>query len=329
MKTNCIEFNKLGHEPFFDFLKAYAIICVLISHTCYTLPFINKLYPFLWLEMQVPIFVLIQAFHVLKKTNNQLSIKKLFKRIILPFLIIQFTIFILNLIKDANIDYNQIINVLIYGGYGPGAYYPWVYIQLAIILYFLRPLFNKGNFIKTAIIWIAVCECFEIIESCINMHEYIHRLTAIRYLFLIFLAWVWIKKGIVINKTTLTLSIISMMSIFYFGYYHFNNEPFFYNTNWSYHRWPCYFYIAFLFCYLLNILYKKISKVSIIDNAIRFLAKYSYDIFLVQMAIIAVVPNCNFIENKNLAIIIWIMLVWTISLLGGYLFSKTYSYFLK
>ena len=68
MKAICIEFNKLGHEPFLDFLKAYAIICVLIGHT---FPLLNQSgYPF-WAGLQVPIFVLIQAFHVLKNKSSK------------------------------------------------------------------------------------------------------------------------------------------------------------------------------------------------------------------------------------------------------------------
>lgn len=329
MESFHIEFNKLGYDPLLDFFKAYAIVGVLISHTCYTLPYFNKLCPFFWVEMQVPIFVLIQAFHVLKKPSSELNLKKLFIRIVLPFIIVQFGIIFISLIhKNTNII--QVVKIFIYGGgYGPGSYYPWIYIQLAIILYFVKPLFEKGNLINQLIVWIGICEGLEILESCINIPDFFHRLLAVRYLFLIVLAWYWVKKGITINRVTLLLSILSMMSIAYFAYYSFNNEPFFYNTVWSYHRWPCYFYVSTLLCYLLNILYKKISKVSIINKVIKFLAKCSYEIFLTQMAVIAILPNLNYIKNEYFALILWILLVWTVSLAGGYIFNKFYSNFLK
>ena len=81
-----ITLNKSGYEPFFDFIKAYAILCVLMGHT---IPFLKETGYSLWYGMQVPLFVLIQSFHALKKENYSFSIKKISKRIIYPFLLIQ------------------------------------------------------------------------------------------------------------------------------------------------------------------------------------------------------------------------------------------------
>ena len=86
MKMIKITLNKSGYEPFFDFIKAYAILCVLMGHT---IPFLKETGYSLWYGMQVPLFVLIQAFHALKKESFSFSIKKISKRIIYPFLLIQ------------------------------------------------------------------------------------------------------------------------------------------------------------------------------------------------------------------------------------------------
>lgn len=325
MKAIQVDLNKTGFEPFFDFLKAYAIICVLIGHT---FPFMDKVGAPFWLGMQVPIFVLVQAFHVLKKPYSRLDLKKLFYRILLPYLVVLLGIILVYLLL-GEINNTVIIKGLIDGGYGPGSYYPWVYIQLAIILHFVRPLFDKGNTAGQAILWIVVCEGFEILESCINLPDPIHRLLAVRYLFLIYLSWRWVKEGIVINKVTILLSILSGLSIAYFFYCKFDNEPLFYTTGWSCHRWPCYFYVSTLLCYLLHIIYVSISKISFVGGAINFLAKCSYEIFLVQMAVIALLPKFRFIENKYLALSLWITVVWTISLVGGYVFNRVYSNILK
>lgn len=42
-----ITLNKSDYEPFFDFIKAYAILCVLMGHT---IPFFerNRLQPLVW-----------------------------------------------------------------------------------------------------------------------------------------------------------------------------------------------------------------------------------------------------------------------------------------
>lgn len=82
--TKAITFSKTGYEPFIDFIKAYAIICVLIG---YTLPIAYMGYG-LWAGMQVPLFILVQTFHFYKRDDVNLNIKKLFQRIVLPFIIV-------------------------------------------------------------------------------------------------------------------------------------------------------------------------------------------------------------------------------------------------
>lgn len=325
MKTIQILFNNTGYEPFIDFLKAYAIICVLIGHT---FPHVDKIgYP-LWIGMQVPIFVLIQAYHVLKRPSYKLDLKKIFLRILLPYAIVLSGI-ILVYIFSGNFNKQQITIGLISGGYGPGSYYPWIYIQIAILFHFIHPIFNKINIGKQAIMWIAICEGFEILESCVSLPNFIHRLLAIRYLFLIYLAWRWVIEGIVINKSTIFISLLSGLSIAYFFYCNFDNEPFFYNTGWNYHRWPCYYYVSTLFCYLLYLVYCKVYLHKLINKLFKFLAKCSYEIFLIQLAVITILPQFSFIENKYIAYIYWIIVVWITSLAGGYLFNIVYSKFLK
>lgn len=196
-------------------------------------------------------------------------------------------------------------------------------------MHFVRPLFDRGNTLSQTIFWIVVCEGFEILESCINIPDSIHRLLAIRYLFLIYLSWRWVKEGIIINKLTVLLSILSGLSIAYFYYGNFNNEPFFYTTGWSFHRWPCYFYVSTSLCYVLHVIYSSIYKISFIDRTIKFLAKCSYEIFLVQMSVIVVLPKFGFIGNKYLALSLWIIVVWISSLVGGYVFNRVYSNILK
>ena len=81
-----VTFNKSGYEPFIDFIKAYAILCVLMGHT---FPYLKASGYSLWYGMQVPLFILVQIFHVLKKENYSFSVKKMLKRIVCPFLFIQ------------------------------------------------------------------------------------------------------------------------------------------------------------------------------------------------------------------------------------------------
>ena len=110
--TTQIKLQKQGYEPFFDFLKAYAIICVLAGHT---LPLLHYVGAPLWINLQVPIFVLIQSFHVLKKDNPKFSFKKIWYRILLPYLIVQIVAFTVLLIQNG--DCNTLIINTLTGGY--------------------------------------------------------------------------------------------------------------------------------------------------------------------------------------------------------------------
>ena len=84
-----INFNKTGYDPFLDFIKAYAILAVLLGHT---FPFLDETGYFLWYGMQVPLFILVQVFHVLKKENYKLNLIQLFKRVFVPFIAVQVVI---------------------------------------------------------------------------------------------------------------------------------------------------------------------------------------------------------------------------------------------
>lgn len=107
-----IVLNKVGYDPFIDFIKAYSIICVLIAHT---FPFLHETgYP-LYYGMAVPLFILIQAFHVFKKESYSFNIKKVIHRVLLPFLIIQIGPICYQL-YNSNWDSSLIIKYIVGGG---------------------------------------------------------------------------------------------------------------------------------------------------------------------------------------------------------------------
>ena len=80
-----VELNKTGYDPFFTFMKGYAILCVLLAHA---IPNPDATGYALWGGMQVPLFLLIQTFHSFKR-KPKLNLGKILKRAILPFLLIQ------------------------------------------------------------------------------------------------------------------------------------------------------------------------------------------------------------------------------------------------
>lgn len=118
-----IVFEKTGYDPFIDFIKAYAIMCVLAGHT---IGFLNDLCSGLWLSMQVPLFVLIQVFHIYKKDTYRVSKEKIFWRILFPYIVLQLcltTIFIVC---------GKLDNTLLYGGLAGGWVWTWLVLSLGL-----------------------------------------------------------------------------------------------------------------------------------------------------------------------------------------------------
>ena len=335
IKVKTVSFNKSGYDPFIDFIKAYAIICVLIGHT---LPLHDYWGYGIWAGMQVPLFVLVQSFHSFKKDIPYINLKKIFLRVILPYILVQSIV----LLYLLNIDSTKIYYFLLSGGAGPGSYYPWVYIQIALLLPIIKKWLdkNKKNKTKICVSFLVICESFEILFSIIDMPDGLYRLLAIRYIFLLYLAWIWVRDGIFINKRTTLLSVISFIAIIYFEYFSVDDEVLFYNTAWKFHRWPCYYFVAVWGVYLLKILYNLLCNKTYIMSSIRLLAKCSYEIFLIQMIILYVYPSGyikdliimtginNHIIVDLLQLIIRIMVVFILSTLIGYYFNFYYNRFI-
>lgn len=107
--------NRLINDPFIDFLKAYAIIMVVFTHSIPS--FVHDLIlGCLWIDVQVPLFLLIQVFHAYKNEKiPEINMKKMAKRIVLPFAIIQIVIFVtLALFSEDNVC--KLLNISILTG---------------------------------------------------------------------------------------------------------------------------------------------------------------------------------------------------------------------
>lgn len=138
MENGVFIFKKEGHDSFIDYLKGLCILFVIMQHSMGGL-FQNYTLFMFWGRFAVPIFLLIQVFHFYRKGMEKVNWSKLFSRIIKPFLIFQLFLSIILLLLSYK-DMNGIIHSSIYyGGSGSGAYYPWIYIQFALLL----PLFSK------------------------------------------------------------------------------------------------------------------------------------------------------------------------------------------
>lgn len=211
-----------------------------------------------------------------------------------PFLAIQCLMVVYYLIRYflKNEDFTENMLLLVKnGGHGPGSYYIWIYLQFSIIL----PLFTKLVKKRYAAAYFIGCSIgFEIICSYIDMPDYIYRLLFLRYFFLVYLGYLWVKRGIVLNKINILLSIISITAI---GLLYYGKsfgltgeyEPLVFTTDWTIFHWFSYFlpwsFLSFFICKS----YKKVEG-SKIGAILLLVGKRSFEIFLFQMLVFQVSP---------------------------------------
>ncbi len=135
--------NKNGYDPFIDFIKGFCIISVVLTHS---LPMVcqdNLLFMF-WGGMAVPLFLLIQVFHAYKAgldSQKKILSLKIVKRIVIPFLLVLCFVGSIRVLKGDSI--NEVVLGFLTGGGGAGSYYPWIYIELAVLLVLFRPFLKR------------------------------------------------------------------------------------------------------------------------------------------------------------------------------------------
>lgn len=279
-----IEFNRIGYDPFIDFLKGICIVLIILNHCIPSDLRTQLLFP-VWGSPAVPIFFMIQVFHFYKKgiDATRLDFYKMWNRVVRPFLIVEVIIWaILFCMEYSNNTIPSLKDTLYILTGGPGTYYPWIYIQFALLLPLTRP-FVRIKSVYAMIVFVLFSQFAEMICASFSMPEWIYRLSFFRYIFLVYLGFLLATQGLTLNRTTLMLSIISVVSVFLFSYSSIDFSPYFYHVKaWSTCHWICYVYIAFFVIICLKVIYSYIGNHAF-SNFIRQIGKYSYEIYLFQL----------------------------------------------
>ena len=282
---NKITFCKEGHDVFIDYLKGVCILWVVMTHAFNSLIHDYTLF-FLWGDMAVPIFLLIQCVHVYKRDEapKPLNWTKIYHRIIRPFLILQLLIFILGL--TAQYLRHQpltdfVVDFLTLGGKGRGSYYVKMYLQFAILIPLLYPLFKKNSLVGGGVL-ILFSVIFEVVFSYLDCYI-LWQWLCLRYLMLLYLGFVIARNGIDMNVKTILLSLFSIVVILWFQYSDIKLSPFFYDNPWKDFHWPIYFYVAFMLLFMLHRLYSFLPEK--LNSLLSVMGRHSYEIFLFQMLV--------------------------------------------
>lgn len=287
-----VVFNKAEYDPFIDFLKGFCIICVVLTHCIFPKLGYYSLFP-IWGHPAVPLFLLIQVFHAYKHgiDNVQFNWLKIWDRIIKPFLFVEVAIILMVILMRLWLATHPdtfaglVKRIIMGGGIGPGAYYPWIYLQFAILLPLFAPVFKKLHTIPLAIFFIIFSQMLEIIYNVTNMPVWIYRLLFFRYIFLVYLGYILVTKGFSINKKTICLSVISLSCFLFFNYWDTDLSPFFVTDapSWRSCHWLCYIYMCYLLLFIINKIYGGLFCYEKLLAFIQQAGRYSYDIFLFQM----------------------------------------------
>ena len=288
-----------GYDPFIDYLKGVSIIFVILTHLFS--PELQEQSLFcLWGAMAVPLFMLIQVFHAYKKDSVVLKWKQMCKRIIVPFVMTQVIICMLLILLNGKIEISIFQN---FGNYGPGAYYPYIYIQFAILLWLISPYVQKvKNTIVLLVIFIVVSQLLELLSIYLEIDTDVYRLLFFRYTFLIFLGLLLVRGKLKLTIWTGVLSLVSILSILAFEGYVGGGKflsSAFYMDGWRIFHWICYFYVAYFLLFAMKWSFTHLSESNVVYRYLIDCGKYSYELFLFQMLFLTVSP-VNIVCSKLL-----------------------------
>lgn len=292
--------NISSRNPFIDFLKGICILFVIFAHNC-PARFLNKSGFFLWGGMAVPLFLLLQSFHVFqtdklrrelglptKSLITQYDLKRLSRRIILPFIIITSATGII-LILLGNNPISIAKRILLYGGLGPGSYYVLIYIQFFFLIPLALIFINKWKQ-KSVLFIIIISQCLEWFCIWMEIPQLLYRVLCFRYIFLIYLGYYWVEKSIYkkFSYIDFSFSVISLIILIIINYSTVSLHPLLFDSEWRIFHWICYFYPAIILIRVIKFLFNLLPpKYRIV---VEILGKHSYEIFTLQMCVFSIFP---------------------------------------
>ncbi|TWH45270.1 acyltransferase [Sporomusa sp. KB1] len=289
---------KSNYLPQIDFLKAFAIIFVILMHTIRSENIPTSVYLF-FIVQAVPVFLVIAGFnwclsfknkglHTLSDAYTKAYFLKNINRLVMPFSIIYLCSLLLGISQYFYSGHTGFIfNVYSLIGLlpipGPGNYFFTIMIELVFIFPVLYLCYlRKPKFFL--LICFIVNIAFELISPYIlSKYVYLYNASALRFLFAISLG-MWISNDYHLSsKSNIPVLIGSIFSIIYllintFGYYAIPH----FLPNQHTQNILSFFYPALLVLVGITCLPKTVSNNSLNKFIIK-LGKASYHIFLVQM----------------------------------------------
>lgn len=305
-----------------DFIKGIAALFVVLLHNMPNKDILSIAY----LGQAVPLFILVSAYLTYgscrNKEKNALyfsvrSTGKMLNRVFKPFLIVTLIQYLLYYLIKGRVNWTELFTQ---GGFGPGCYYPWIYLQCWLILPLVVFITDRISTLKSGSFFIVICILSEVASAVCQINDNAYRLLFYRYLFLLYLGCLIAKRVIKLNKTICILSFGSLALSLLEIYTNIHFSPFWVDA-WQGYHWSSYFYSIFVFLLLIRI-YERIQSTSIASFFVQ-LGNYSYEIFLAQMFVYSMIgiKRFDFIGNVYLTHIAYILCTTTLSILPVYVYK--------
>lgn len=313
-----------------DFLKGFAILWVVLEHalphdvaTRFSLVFPLKAVPVFF---SITLFLMFRKFsekkHYIRDWYQWGRFWRMVKKVFIPFfivLIVQLLVLLLTSGREA-------LSPVIYaGGYGPGAYYPWVYLQMWFLAPILFWIVDRKKWCGVLLL-LVVCVALNVILSYVNIvPDGLYRLLAIRYFFLAAIAYIWLHSE---DYNKFLLLLLGGASLVYLWFFRGSDlTPIVYNVpNWTIHNYPGYFFTLVMIVFLLA--FAKENKDLKVMRLFRWCGENSWYIFLAQMFIMGFFHEDfmkSIIDNSFLAILVYMLIVFALTLGLVYLYLNIVS----
>ncbi len=297
---------KYSHNQAIDLLKGVCIIFVVFTHFSWTAK--ERLVmgiPF-WIDMAVPIFMLISGY-VNTLSYNRKQIKsfadayavknwlKSFVRYTVPYLIIFLLEAVviciassLKLVPDMTVKWYEYITALFTGGWGQGSYYYPVLLQFLVFfpcIYFVV----KKYAVKGLLACLLANLLWEVVKIPLQISVAFYRLNFFRYIYLVAFGVYTALYGASNRKVTIASVIGALTGILFLIVTQYLNYNAVIITYWQTTSVIAVMTIIPVF----NAIVLNVKKVHKIFKPLMYLGGASYHIFLAQMPLSAILSNVS------------------------------------
>lgn len=314
-----IKFDFSKNVELFDYIKGWSILFVILTH-CWPRSIRSHILFCTWGQMAVPFFLLISTALFFRKRevpSLSITISKLYKRVIRPYIILETVVLILSILFGIYSFHSALSNLLLRGGYGPGGYYIPMFVIYSLIL----PL--SSLFFDSTLKTICFCLITIIISilAILFLPDVPYRILPCRYLFLIPLGYSWAKNGINLSISAFFLSMVSFFFLIVFHYSNISFHPLFWTKQpWDYANWICYFWPAFF----LPFIFRYMMRINVFNTNyfIEWAGKRSLEIFFLQMTFFYFNGRLHLISTN---LVLYTIVFMVLSILPIYIYDKWFS----